>query len=49
MVLVINVDKLEAIKADDEKFTCDGKPAVPTPDEIATIIYTSGTTGSAKG
>ena len=49
MVLVINMDTLEAIKADDEKFTCDGKPSVPTPDEIATIIYTSGTTGSAKG
>ena len=49
MVLVINMDNLEVIKADDEKFTCDGKPAVPTPDEIATIIYTSGTTGSAKG
>ena len=49
MVLVVNVDTLEAIKVDDEKFTCDGKPAVPTPDEIATIIYTSGTTGSAKG
>ena len=49
MVLVVNMDTLEAIKADDEHFTCDGKPAVPTPDEIATIIYTSGTTGSAKG
>ena len=49
MVLVVNVDTLEAIKADDDKFTCDGKPSVPTPDEIATIIYTSGTTGSAKG
>ena len=49
MVLVINMDTLEAIKADEDKFTCDGKPSVPTPDEIATIIYTSGTTGSAKG
>ena len=49
MVLVVNMDTLEAIKADDEHFTCDGKPSVPTPDEIATIIYTSGTTGSAKG
>ena len=49
MVLVVNVDTLEAIKADDDRFTCDGKPSVPTPDEIATIIYTSGTTGSAKG
>ena len=49
MILVINMDTLETIKADDEHFTCDGKPAVPTPDEIATIIYTSGTTGSAKG
>ena len=49
MVLVVNMDTLEAIKANDEHFTCDGKPAVPTPDEIATIIYTSGTTGSAKG
>ena len=49
MVLVIDLDTFEFIKADEEKFTCDGKPAVPTPDEIATIIYTSGTTGSAKG
>ena len=49
MVLVIDLDTFEAIKADDDKFTCDGKPSVPTPDEIATIIYTSGTTGSAKG
>ena len=49
MVLVINMDTLETIQADEDKFTCDGKPSVPTPDEIATIIYTSGTTGSAKG
>ena len=49
MVLVIELDTLEIIKADEEKFTCDGRTAVPTPDEIATIIYTSGTTGSAKG
>ena len=49
MVLVIDLDTFDFIKVDEEKFTCDGKPAVPTPDEIATIIYTSGTTGSAKG
>ena len=49
MTLVIELDTLEIIKADEEKFTCDGRTAVPTPDEIATIIYTSGTTGSAKG
>ena len=49
MTLVIELDTLEIIKADDEKFTCDGRTSVPTPDEIATIIYTSGTTGSAKG
>ncbi len=49
MTLVIDIDTFEIIKADDEKFTCDGRPAVPTPEDIATIIYTSGTTGSAKG
>lgn len=49
MTLVIAMDTLEIIKADDEKFTCDGRTSVPTPDDIATIIYTSGTTGSAKG
>ena len=49
MVLVVELDTLEIIKADEEKFTCDGRTSVPTPDEIATIIYTSGTTGSAKG
>ena len=49
MTLVIELDTFEPIKANDEKFTCDGKTSVPTPDDIATIIYTSGTTGSAKG
>ena len=49
MTLVIDMDTFEVIQADDEKFTCDGKTSVPTPDDIATIIYTSGTTGSAKG
>ena len=49
MTLVIELDTLEILKANDEKFTCDGRTAVPTPDDIATIIYTSGTTGSAKG
>ena len=49
MTLVIELDTFEPIKTDDEKFTCDGKTSVPTPDDIATIIYTSGTTGSAKG
>ena len=49
MTLVIDLDTFEVIKSNDEKFTCDGKTAVPTPDDIATIIYTSGTTGSAKG
>ena len=49
MVLIIDVDTLEVVKADDDKFTCDGKTSVPTPEDIATIIYTSGTTGSAKG
>ena len=47
--LIIDIDSLEVIKSDDDKFTCDGRAAVPTPDDIATIIYTSGTTGSAKG
>ena len=49
MTLIIDMDTFEVIKADDEKFTCDGKTSIPTPDDIATIIYTSGTTGSAKG
>lgn len=49
MTLVIDVDTFEVIKADESKFTCDGRTTVPTPDDIATIIYTSGTTGSAKG
>ena len=49
MTLVIDVDTLEIIHADEDKFTCDGRTSVPTPDDIATIIYTSGTTGSAKG
>ena len=49
MTLVIDLDTFEVLHSDDEKFTCDGKTAVPTPEDIATIIYTSGTTGSAKG
>ena len=49
MTLVIDMDTFEVIKADEDKFTCDGRTSVPTPDDIATIIYTSGTTGSAKG
>ena len=49
LTLVIEMDTFEIIKADDEKFTCDGKASVPTPEDIAAIIYTSGTTGSAKG
>ena len=49
MVLIIELDTFEVLKSEDEKFTCDGRTSVPTPDDIATIIYTSGTTGSAKG
>ena len=49
MTLVVETDTFEIIMADDEKFTCDGRTSIPTPDDIATIIYTSGTTGSAKG
>ena len=49
MTLVVETDTFEIIKADDDKFTCDGRTSIPTPDDIATIIYTSGTTGSAKG
>ena len=49
MTLVIDIDTFEVIQADDQQFTCDGRTAIPTPDDIATIIYTSGTTGSAKG
>ena len=49
LTLVIDLDTFEVLKSDDEKFTCDGKTSVPTPEDIATIIYTSGTTGSAKG
>ena len=49
MSLVIDMDTFEVIQSDEEKFTCDGRTSVPTPEDIATIIYTSGTTGSAKG
>ena len=49
MTLIIEVDTFKVLKADDEKFTCDGKTSIPTPDDIATIIYTSGTTGNSKG
>ena len=49
MTLVIDLDTFEVIQSDEDKFTCDGRASVPTPEDIATIIYTSGTTGSAKG
>ena len=49
LTLVIEMDTFEIIKADDDKFTCDGRASIPTPEDIAAIIYTSGTTGSAKG
>ena len=49
LTLVIDMDTFDIIKADDDKFTCDGRATVPTPEDIAAIIYTSGTTGSAKG
>ena len=49
MRLVVDIDTFETIQADDEVLTCDGRVAVPKPDDIAAIIYTSGTTGSAKG
>ncbi len=47
--LIIEIDTLQVLYKDDEKFTCDGRVLRPMPDDIATIIYTSGTTGSAKG
>lgn len=49
LTLIIDMDTFEVLKADNEKFTCDGRASVPTPEDIAAIIYTSGTTGSAKG
>jgi len=49
LTLLIDIDNFEVLQADEDKFTCDGRTAVPTPDDIAAIIYTSGTTGSAKG
>lgn len=49
LTLVIDIETFEEIKKDDSKFTCDGKVAMPMPDDIVTIIYTSGTTGNAKG
>lgn len=49
MTLVIDMDTFEVLYANEDRFTCDGKTSIPTPEDIATIIYTSGTTGSAKG
>lgn len=47
--LIIEIETFDTIKRDPLKFTCDGKVAMPMPEDIATIIYTSGTTGTAKG
>ena len=47
--LVIDISTLDFIKAEDDRYTCDGRGKVPEPMDIAAIIYTSGTTGNAKG
>ena len=47
--LVIDISTLDFIKAEDDRYTCDGRGKVPEPIDIAAIIYTSGTTGNAKG
>ena len=47
--MVIDISTLEFIKAEDDRYTCDGRGKVPEPIDIAAIIYTSGTTGQAKG
>ena len=47
--MVIDISTLEFIKAEDDRYTCDGRGKVPEPIDIAAIIYTSGTTGNAKG
>ncbi|MBO7111876.1 MAG: AMP-binding protein [Bacteroidaceae bacterium] len=47
--LVIDISTLDCIKAEDDRYTCDGRGKVPEPIDIAAIIYTSGTTGNAKG
>ncbi|MBO4723744.1 MAG: AMP-binding protein [Bacteroidaceae bacterium] len=47
--LVIDISTLDFIKAEDDRYTCDGRGKIPEPMDIAAIIYTSGTTGNAKG
>ncbi len=47
--LIIDINTFEFIKAEDERYTCDGRGKYPRPMDIAAIIYTSGTTGQAKG
>ena len=47
--LIIDINTVELIKAEDDRYTCDGRGKLPEPMDIAAIIYTSGTTGNAKG
>ena len=47
--MVIDISTLDCIKAEDDRYTCDGRGKLPEPMDIAAIIYTSGTTGYAKG
>ena len=47
--LVIDISTLDCIRAEDDRYTCDGRGKLPEPMDIAAIIYTSGTTGNAKG
>ena len=49
LTLVVDIETLEFIKADNEDFQCDGWVKEPHPDDLAALIYTSGTTGRAKG
>ena len=49
LTLVVDIETLEFIKADNEDFQCNGRVKEPHPDDLAALIYTSGTTGHAKG
>ena len=49
LTLIIKLEDLSLIKADNDSFTCEGVLKEPQPDDLTAIFYTSGTSGNAKG
>lgn len=49
MTMVIQLDDLTVVRAEEKNFTGIGFVREPQPDDLAGLFYTSGTTGNPKG